>query len=123
MSPSSEKGKSQWVWIKALTPEKQAQVEQRILAHAAKIIPGKADQIRVRFKESRQSDYCYIDAEEGPGQPLTHLCRIGWRGNIESWDLAFYTYSNDRYQPCVYRTGEPLGTPEEALEVGMVYLG
>jgi len=53
---------------------------------------------------------------------LTHLCRLGWRGNLESWDLAFYTYSNERYQSCVYGTGEPLGTPEEALQVGIVYL-
>ncbi len=109
------------MWIKALTPEMQAQVERRILAHAAKILPAKAHQIRVRFK-STQSDYCYIDAEEGQDLPLTHLCRLGWRGNLESWDLAFYTYSNETYQPCVYGTGEPLGTPEEALEVGIVYL-
>jgi hypothetical protein len=118
VSPSSGKAKSQWMWIKALTPEMQAQIERRILAHAAKIFPEKAHQIRVRFK----SDYCYIDADEGKGPPLTHLCRLGWRGNPEGWDLAFYTYSNERYQPCGYGTGEPLGTPEEALQVGIVYL-
>ena len=111
------------MWIKALTPVLQAQVEQRILAHAAKIFPTKAEQIRVRFTSTSGFDYCYIDADEGKGLPAAHLCRLGWRGNLESWDLAFYTYSNERYQPCVYGTGEPLGTPEEALEVGIVYLG
>jgi hypothetical protein len=120
---ASRKAKTQWVWIKALTPEIQAQTERRITAHAAKILPEKAHQIRVRFKTDSSSEYCYIDADEGKGPPLTHLCRLGWRGDLEQWDLAFYTYSNEQYQPCLYGTGEPLGTPEEALEVGIVYLG
>jgi hypothetical protein len=119
--PAAKKVKSQWMWIKGLTAELQAQTERRILTHAAKVLPEKAHQIRVRFKLG-PSEYCYIDADEGKGLPLSPLCRLGWRGNLESWDLAFYTYSNERYQPCMYGTGEPLGTPEEALEVGIVYL-
>lgn len=122
MRHSSETTKAQWVWIKALTPAIQKQIEERVMAHARKILPLKADQIRVRFKSRSGSDYCYIDADEGNGLALMHLCRLGWRGKSEEWDLAFYTYSNEKYQQCVYGTGKFLGTPEEALEVGIVYL-
>lgn len=122
MSGTTGKTKAQWLWIKGLSPALQAETEKRILAHAAKILPAKAHQIRVRFKSTSSSDYCYIDAEEGAGLAMTHLCRLGWRGKLEEWDLAFFTYSNERYQPCVFGTGQGLGTPEEALEVGLVYL-
>ena len=111
--------KSQWVWIKELTAEIRARTEQRILAHAAKILPQKSHQIRVRF----HSDYCYIDADEEGGPPLTHLCRLGWEGDPDGWSLAFYTYSNEKYQRCVYGSGQPSGTPEEALAIGALYLG
>ena len=116
--------KSQWMWVKvadgdSLTTDIRAQTEQRILSHAQKILPKKASQIRVRF----HADYCYLDADEGSGPPLTHLCRLGWEGDPEAWSLAFYTYSNEKYQACMFGSGKMLGTPEEALRIGAVYLG
>jgi hypothetical protein len=36
--------------------------------------------------------------------------------------MAFYTYSNERYEPCAFPNGTFHGTPEEAFEVGAVYL-
>ena len=36
--------------------------------------------------------------------------------------MAFYTYSNERYEPCFFTTGEDHGTPEEAFDTAAVYL-
>ncbi|PYO57360.1 MAG: hypothetical protein DMD83_09565 [Candidatus Rokuibacteriota bacterium] len=36
--------------------------------------------------------------------------------------MAFYTYSNERYEPCTFPNGTFHGTPEEAFDVGAVYL-
>jgi len=36
--------------------------------------------------------------------------------------MAFYTYSNEKYEPCVFINGSFHGTPEEAFETAAVYL-
>jgi hypothetical protein len=96
----------------------QEQVRQRILQHAAKIIPQKAPRIRVRFS----GHFCYIDAEEPDSPGLTHLCRLRYMGSLSGWSLAFYTYSNEKYESCVFGSGEFFGSPEGGLEIGAVYL-
>ena len=40
----------------------------------------------------------------------------------DRWSLAFYTYSNERYEPCVFHNGTFFGTPEEGLDVAAIYL-
>jgi hypothetical protein len=40
----------------------------------------------------------------------------------DRWSVAFYTYSHNRYEPCVFDSGKMVGTPEEGLDVGAVYL-
>jgi hypothetical protein len=40
----------------------------------------------------------------------------------DRWSFAYYTYSNDRYEPSMYPLGSFLGTPEEALDIGATYL-
>ena len=50
-----------------------------------------------------------------------HLCRLRYFA-ADRWSLAFYTYSNERYEPCVFHNGTFFGTPEEGLDVGAVYL-
>lgn len=119
---SIKKAKTQWVWIKDdspdMTGEIQVRTRERLMEHAAKILPKKAEQIRIRF----WSRFCYIDADEGNGLPLMHLCRLGWEGEIEQWSLGFYTYSHEKYEECAFGSGM-LGTPEEALQIGAVYLG
>jgi hypothetical protein len=104
-----------------IPPLVQAGTRERILKHAAKIVPEKASQIRVWFRVH----FCYIDAEE-PDRPVPlHLCRLRYMGSLrepKAWSVAFYTYSHEKYEPCVFESGEFLGTPEEALEIGAVYL-
>jgi hypothetical protein len=51
----------------------------------------------------------------------THLCRLRHFGP-DRWSVAFFTYSNERYEPCFFQSGKPFGTPEEALDIGAVYL-
>ena len=52
----------------------------------------------------------------------THLCRLRYFGDENAWSLAFYTYSHNRYEPSVFDNGTFHGTPEEAFDVGAVYL-
>jgi hypothetical protein len=66
-------------------------------------------------KESREQ---YLDRLRAT--PL-HLCRLRYFAR-DRWSLAFYTYSDERYKPCVFHNGTFFGTPEEGLDVGAVYL-
>jgi hypothetical protein len=51
-----------------------------------------------------------------------HLCRLRYFGDEERWTMAFYTYSHERYEPCVFDSGSFHGGPEEAFETAAVYL-
>ncbi len=112
----------------------------RILAYAEKHFAGKYTRIDVRFRGA----LCYIDAYTEPYVPdefdpsdyretreehierlrniPTHLCRLRYFGDEDRWTMAFYTYSNDKYEPCVFNNGTFHGTPEEAFETSSVYL-
>ncbi len=115
-------------------------VEQRIQAYAQTNYAGRFDRIVVRFRGA----LCYIDAYLEVREPepellkltketreqyferlqsyATHLCRLRYFGNEEAWSLAFYTYSHERYEPSFFDNGTFYGTPEEAFQVGAVYL-
>jgi hypothetical protein len=88
---------------------------QRILNHAEKHYKGRYSRLDIRFR----GQFCYIDAyrEHVP----THLCRLRYFSENE-WSLAFYTYSNEQYEACLFGSNKWLGTPEEGLDVGAVYL-
>jgi hypothetical protein len=114
-------------------------VRRRILDHAARHYPGKCSRIEVYFKGA----FCYIDAYREPedlppgfeppsGESReerlerlrntpTHLCRLR-HFDLDRWSVAFYTYSSEKYEPCILPTGEWLGTPEEGFDIGAVYL-
>jgi hypothetical protein len=36
--------------------------------------------------------------------------------------MAFYTYSQEKYESCIFHTGSFHGTPQEAFETAAVYL-
>jgi len=101
----------------AITPAVQLETKRRILDHAAKTMPDKASQVRVWFRGS----CCYIDAEE-PGAPVTtHLCRLRYQC-MGRWIMAFYKYSDEKYESSVFMSGAATGTPEEAFDIGSLYL-
>jgi hypothetical protein len=116
----------------------QERTRQRILAYAEAHYAGTYLRIEVRFR----GQFCYIDAYREPyvttppagsresreeflerlRNTPTHLGRLRYFGNEELWSYAFYTYSHERYEPCVLDSGKFQGTPEEAFATGAVYL-
>ncbi|MEO1268629.1 MAG: hypothetical protein AAFX99_11055 [Myxococcota bacterium] len=119
----------------------QTRVRERIVKHAQEQYSDRGyTRIDVRFR----GKFCYIDAYKEPvvadGWPPedwgetreefierlrntpTHLCRLRYFGDEEKWSLAFYTYSNEKYEPCLFRHNDWYGTPEQAFDVGSVYL-
>jgi hypothetical protein len=125
---------------KPIPPATQELVRRRILAHAEEHYAGRFIRIDVRFRGA----LCYIDAfqEPRPGSEgvasLTgetpaefaervrntpvHLVRLR-HFDLEHWSLAFYTYSNERYEPCRYPSGGWFGTVEQGFDLGAkVYL-
>ena len=51
-----------------------------------------------------------------------HLGRLRYFGNEEAWSYAFYKYSDEKYELCVFGNGGFYGTPEGAFDTGSVYL-
>jgi hypothetical protein len=116
---------TKWAWVydphsggTLIPPNVQEETRKRILTHAKKLNLLQKCALEIRFK----SQFCYIDAYENGDAHPTHLCRLRYFSGRKEWSLAFYTYSAEKYEPCVFHSGEMCGTPEEALEVGMVYL-
>ncbi len=134
-----------WVYTphlggRSIPPAVRERTERRIKEQARKRYAGRYARLGVRFKGA----LCYIDAFIEPAAPTRrqlqklgetrkehverlrsapiHLCRLRYFGNEDAWTLAFFTYSNERYSPCVFHSGSDHGTPEEALDVGAVYL-
>ena len=104
---------------KKLSPVIQERTRARILAHAAKQYAGRYDRIDVRFRGA----LCYVDAyTDGSGFP-THLVRLRFNGDEERWTVAFFTYSHEKYEPTFFADGDDHGTPEDAFDIGAVYLG
>ena len=115
--------------------------EQRIRSHAANHHAGRFTRLDVRFR----GRLCYIDAFIEPSKPSVgllhalgesrqqylerlratpvHLCRLRYFGNEQRWSMAFYTYSHEKYEPCIFDTGSVQGTPEQAFDTAAVYLG
>jgi hypothetical protein len=122
-----------------ISPATQAEVIKRIIDHATKNYAGKFTRLNIKFKGA----LCYIDAYKEPviekgdppkwmrvtreeyienlGNTPTHLCRLR-HFDKNRWSVAFYTYSNEKYSPCVFPNGDWFGTPEEAFDIGAVYL-
>jgi hypothetical protein len=118
----------------------QQRIGQRIRSYAEAHYAGKFTRLGIRFR----GVFCYIDAYTEPGEPpeslllLTgetreqylercgniplHLCRLRFFGDEERWSMAFYTYSNEKYEPSVFNTGSFEGTPEEGFETSAIYL-
>lgn len=104
---------------KAVPPQVQARIRSRILTYATKEYAGRFNRIDVRFRGA----LCYVDAYQGssPAGPL-HLVRLRYFGSDDRWSVAFYTYSHERYEPCAFVDGRFEGTPEDAFDIGAVYL-
>jgi hypothetical protein len=118
----------------------KSRITRRILDHAEKNYAGKYNRIDVRFS----GKFCYIDAYREPQVPKKfnsklfgesreehikrlrdtpiHLCRLRFFSDDNRWSMAFYTYSHQKYEPCILKTGRWQGTPEDAFDTSPVYL-
>lgn len=115
---------------KTIPAATKVRTQARIEAHAEAHFRGLYRRIDVRFR----GKFCYIDAfvdsptpdmspaeaERVRSTPM-HLCRMRYFGE-DRWSLAFFKYSDMTYEPCIFDTGDWFGTPEQALDVGGVYL-
>ena len=123
-----------------IPPAVRERTEARIRRHAQKHYSGKYSRLDIRFRGA----LCYIDAFVQPAEPTQkqlrvlretreqyfghlrevpiHLCRLRYFANEDAWSFSFFTYSNERYEPCVFHNGSFHGTPEEAFDVGAAYL-
>jgi hypothetical protein len=93
--------------------------ERRIRTYAEARYRGKFDRLAIRFRGA----LCYIDAyvADQPDVPL-HLCRLRYFRNEDAWSMAFYTYSHEKYEACLFGNGTWHGTPEEAFDMAAIYL-
>ena len=125
---------------KSIPDAAKPRLRQRILDHAKKHYDGKYLRIEIRFR----GQFCYVDAYTEPyvtedyepqlyGESReeridrlrntpTHLCRLRYFGDDNRWSMAFFTYSHEKYEPCVFPSGSWHGTLEEAFDASAVYL-
>ena len=111
------------------------ELPDRILSYAKKHFQGQFTHIDVDF----QGSLCYLDAycdaairsEKLPPSGTVerreflkkhedkaiHLCRLRYLGRADKWGFDFFSYSSERYEPSIFPTGRPTGTPEEAFDL------
>lgn len=139
----SERG--QWVFNpdsggKKIPEMVKQDIEKRVHLVAKGQFKGRYNRLDIRFR----SQFCYIDAYTEPlisedwPTPIwpetkeeyqerlrntpVHLCRLRYFGD-DRWGLAFFTYSNEKYEFSVYPSGQFIASPEEAfITSGMAYL-
>jgi len=136
--------KKQWVFSPdsggtKIPASKKSEVTQRIEKFAAENYAGKYTRLDIRFR----GQFCYIDAYVEPviadGWPPedwaetreemierirntpTHLCRLRYFGG-DKWGMAFFTYSNMKYELSVFPDGDFFGKPEAAFAASAMYL-
>lgn len=112
---------------------------ERIQKYAAKCDSGKYTRFDIRFRGA----LCYVDAYVEPAPPSkallkqtgeprekflertrampVHLCRPRHFAE-DRWSMAFFAYSAERYEPCVFPNGTFFGTPEEAFGLAVGHL-
>jgi hypothetical protein len=123
-----------------IPPPVRSRITERITRYAEAQYGGRYSRLDIRCR----GVFCYIDAYLEPSEPSpellnitgetreafmdrlrntpVHLCRLRYFGDEEAWGLAFYTYSNERYELCMYRSGGFFGPVEEAFDIGAMYL-
>lgn len=67
--------------------------------------------LKIRFK----SQFCYIDTQADSDERPFQLCRL--RNLNRGWSFALYTYSHERYEPCIFSNGEWTGSIHDILEI------
>jgi hypothetical protein len=100
-----------------ITPARQRETAERLMAHAKKHYGGTYTKLIIRFRGT----FCYIDAERKSEKHPVHLCRLR-HYDRDRWSLGFFAYSSEKYELAMFPSGDFFGTPEEGFDVGAVYL-
>lgn len=95
----------------------QQDVKKRLTKHAEKKYAGMYTKLVIRFR----GQFCYIDAHLRGEDFVTHLCRLRYFGG-NRWSLGFYTYSNEKYELAMFKSGGFFGTPEKGFDIGAMHL-
>ncbi len=137
MAPS----RKQWTFAphsggSKIPPALQLQTRFRIEQYAEQHYAGLYTRIDVRFRGA----LCYVDAFIEPTPPSRdllrnlgesiegylarqreipmRLCRLRYFAGRGLWSMALYSYSSERFEPCILPTGEYCGSPEECFALG-----
>ena len=117
-------------------PTLQLDTRSPIEQYAEQRYVGLYTRIDVRFRGA----LCYVDAFTEPTPPSrdllrslgesldeylarlrevpTRLCRLRYFAGRGLWSVALYSYSSERFEPCILPTGEYCGSPEECFALG-----
>jgi hypothetical protein len=144
-SPKERKNSMKKVWMfspqaggRKMTPAAQEAVRKRILAYAEKTIREDTAESRSNSRVPSVTWTPFRSRRQGKNIPRrrgetreefinrlrntpTHFCRLR-HFDIDRWSVVFYTYSHERYEPCLFPYGQWFGTPEQAFDIGAVYL-
>lgn len=125
-----------WVWApKGPIPgDVQEALRTRLEAHVRRKWRDRCREIIIRFRGA----FAYVDAFPRkqwymPGTTAEqkaridatpiHLCRLGYLGQPDLWQYAFYKYSDEKYALSVVASGSFEATPEQAFDTAAgVYL-
>jgi len=103
------------------------QLTDRLETHARTAWNERCERVDIRFR----GEYAYVDAlqkdpwispsadeqeEEQIRETPVKLCRLTWTGNADSWEFAFYKYSNEQYEPSICFDGSFAGSPESCFD-------
>jgi len=94
-----------------IPPENHEEIYKQVEAFARSRPWYPKTQLKLRFK----NQFCYVDTVEAGDERFFPLCRL--RHIHRGWSLALFTYSNERYEPCVFSDGKWEGTIEAALKL------
>ena len=61
-----------------------------------------------------RGDYAHIDADEDGD--IWPLCRLLYTGQVDTWGFAIHLAARNGYEDSVLPSGQPTGTPDEALD-------
>jgi hypothetical protein len=99
-----------------ISPKFQLIINEQAIAYAA-TRPWRAEfQLQLRFK----SQFCYLGASK-KNEDAFPLGRLRYFDS-NKWSLAFYKYSNEKYEPCLFPSGEWFGTFEQSIAICEMYL-
>ena len=99
---------------------KKSGIERRASEYAEKYLKNKCNRIELRFRGA----LCYVAASktEDDGREYNiPLCRLR-HFDENKWSIALFTWSNEKYEPCIFPNGAWFGNLEECLELGSVFL-